>query len=88
VAAGARNAGKPRGYPYLPPPSERERGESPLATFDLSVNQPTNPVADLSADDLSALVALAKQVMAAQRAAEARTVRELAEPVSGSSAGG
>jgi hypothetical protein len=61
---------------------ERGWGKAPQAV-DLSVNRPSNLFEDMTADDLADLIALARQVQAAQRAAEEAAVREL--PKRGSS---
>jgi hypothetical protein len=55
---------------------DRGWGKAPQAV-DLSVNRPSNPFEDMTADDLSALIALGRQVQAAQREAEEAAMREL-----------
>jgi hypothetical protein len=60
---------------------DRGWGKPPQAV-DLSVDRPSNPFEDMAAEDMAALVPLARQVQAAQRAAEARTVHELPERMS------
>jgi hypothetical protein len=61
-------------------------GKAPQVV-DLSANRPSNPFEDMTADDLAALVAVGKQVMEAQRAAEAAAVPDLPERASGSPSG-